>query len=531
MKKVSRILFDAHRVNALTLSLALLLTPAIHAASCPGQVQGVLHADGALPDIEDVIAAQSARRADNVFFQLEAEGIVGHADIRESGGSFFKYYMPVELREDLLRKLHASMSKSERAGYKTRLFFVRDKWRALKEKHKLDYLKLHEEAVTAERGPGAAWGGTNKKTFLLMKKTDRAPDFVADHPDFEIYAFRDNPKYARLPGGHFSLPEITTHRNRPAATIHDAISRAQSIAVDTGHSSIHVHVFMKIPRERLLAREEELKAMLSLANERTYLRACSRSLANFSNPVLQPWHAGREAALKKLLSGSPLRPDDPAVFELKFMTVGLRVWEHTPGHSVISFELRATANPFKTADGSNASVTVKELAAGEKQARDYSQTQRSLALLRTFAERLTDVRPLPPRAFTGARTIMPDIAKAETAFGGQIQDVMRLMDGATPAMAGKFINSAGAAHPGLLLPFMEIAAGNPSQATHNFIKSFKRTAQDIRAAAAKGPHVLTDRAQTLKYELELAYREWARYRAAEADQKLERAVRILAGGG
>ncbi|MBI2386590.1 MAG: hypothetical protein HYV14_11310 [Elusimicrobia bacterium] len=449
-----------------------------------------------------------------VFIQNEQEGSLIAQDYRDSSGTFFKYYRPVELRPALVAEVRAGLKGFAKAGYGLRRalspFSKGDGavWEALSKEAKLAYLDKYEKAVTAERGAQAAWKG---KTFLLMERAAGAPDFLAEHPDMEA----PPSGYEHIPGHRFLQPEIVSGKTTPAASVGEALGRTRLIIGDTGHAGTQYHVFVKAEPAALRAQLQGLQAALQAFNDALYARAVQDSFQNVVHASLQPWHAGRSRRVAGLLAaeGEAHQPsaDDPDSEKHAF--VGLRWWGMENGKAVVSLELRGASLPFK-----GRKSAARDMETAELPKRDYGEAERWLSLLSAYAESLA--KGTAPKA--ARRPLVLDAAAADALLAARA--AKRGMPPGSYLPAGELSRRfTGGVAPGLLAPFAASAPG--SAELDLFLDEWLAVSAKVRSLEASGG-TLADARRLLEYQLWSAYAGWGRSHEQVARARL---AAILAG--
>jgi hypothetical protein len=436
--------------------------------------------------------------AAGVFIQQEQEGSLIAQDSRDSSGTFFKYYRPVELRPALVAEVRAGLKGFAKAGYGLRRalspFSKGDDavWEALSKDAKLAYLDKYEKAVTAERGAAAAWKG---KTFLLMERSAGAPDFLAEHPDMEA----PPSGYEHVPGHRFLQPEIVSGKTTPAASVGEALGRTRRIIGDTGHAGTQYHVFVKAEPAALRDQLAGLQAALQAFNDALYARAVQDSFQNVVHASLQPWHAGRSRRVAELLAaeGEAHQPsaDDPDSEKHAF--VGLRWWGMENGKAVVSLELRGASLPFK---GRKSAARDMEMA--ELPKRDYGEAERWLSLLSSYAESLA--KGTAPKA--AGRPLVLDAAAADALLAARAAK-RGMPPGSYLPVAELSKRFTGGVAPGLLAPFASSAPG--SAELDRFMDEWLDVSAKVRSLEASG-RALADARRFLEYQLWSAYAGWGR---------------------
>ena len=490
------------------------------AASAAGTDDGAALFDGAKAAqvLADVARNASGRPlAAGVFIQQEQEGSLIASDPRDSSGSFFRYYRPVELRPALVAEVRAGLKGLAKAGYGLRRalspFSKGDGavWEALSRDAKLAYLDKYEKSVIAERGAGAAWRG---KTFLLMERAPGAPDFLARHPDMEA----PPPGYEHIPGHRFLQPEIVSGKTTPAASVGEALGRTKLIIGDTGHAGTQYHVFVKSEPAALRAQLAGLQGALQAFNDALFAQAVQESFQNVVHASLQPWHAGRSRRVADLLAaadpGAHAPPAEDPDSE-KHAFVGLRYWGTENGRLVVSLELRGASIPFKARKSA-----ARDMDVAETPRRDYGEAQRWLSLIASYAESLA--RGDAPRA--AGRPVVLDEAAADALLAARASE-RGMPKGSwfgTADMSKRFTGRERTA-PGLLAPFASSAPGSPE--LDRFMDEWLDVSAKVRSLEASGGR-LADVRRFLEYQLWSAYAGWGRAHEPAARARL---AAILAG--
>lgn len=378
--------------------------------------------DRALParPLSEVVDEASSRRlSGGVFIQQEHEGNLLAPDSRDSSGNVFRYYRPVEMRPELAARTQASLGAFSRAFTAVRRAFQLSgrgtpdaQWRAWPLAAKLDYLDRLEKAVTAERGPAAAWDG---KVSLILERRAGAPAFVTKNPHME-----PPPDGRRAAvGARFLQPEIVTAKDAPAASVAEALGRAREIIADTGHAGVQFHVFVKAPPQELLAQIDSLDGALQLVNDVLFAKAAAASDQNIAHPSLLPWHAGRSARVRRLLTDASPAPHVPAADDAdseKHAFVGFRYWGMEGGRAVVSLELRGASLPWKRAGSER---QIKGFEEPPKMERDYAEARAFLSYLSLYAQALAQGRaPAVP-----VLPVVLDEAAADAYLSGRAQAI------------------------------------------------------------------------------------------------------------
>jgi hypothetical protein len=475
----------------------------------------------AAASIPDIVAKTGARRLSaGVFIQQEQEGSLLASDPRDSSGNVFRYYRPVELREDLADQVHDDLSAFAKASVALkRAFRLHDRkseyaaWDAWPLRAKLSYLDKLEKAVVAEKGRDAAWKG---KVSLLLERKPGAPDFLTLNPHMEA----PPPAYKDSVGAAFLQPEVVSDKEHPASTVNEAIGRTKVIIGDTGHAGTQYHVFVKASPETLRAQLPRLQAALQLLNDALFARAAQESFQNVTHPSLMPWHRGRSERVAQLITKGDAAAHTPAADDAdseKHAFIGLRYWGMEGGKMVVSFELRGGGIPFKAKQ-----QAARDMGSAELPKRDYTEVQRWLTLLSLYAEQLAQGRaPALPRRDTAL-----DLAAAERVLSARAAQ-LGIPEGAYFGLAefSKRLTGRDEVPPGLIFPFSASAPGSPylRALTDAMLKESAR----LRAAeAARGEGA--DRA--MNYLIWSAYREWAADYEARQRGMLDALWRAVAPG-
>jgi len=450
--------------------------------------------------------------AEGVFIQQEQEGSLIASDSRDSSGSFFRYYRPVELRPALVAEVQATVKGFAKAGYGLRRAlspFSKGEgaaWDAWGRDAKLRYLEKLEAAVTAERGTGAAWRG---KTFLLMERAKSAPEYLAEHPDMEA----PPSGYAHVPGSRYLQPEIVSGRDTPASSVGEALARTRRVIADTGHAGTQYHVFVKAEPAVLRAQLPGLQAALQAFNDALYAAAVQDSFQNVTHASLQPWHAGRSKRVAELLASAPAEPHTPSAEDPdseKHAFVGLRYWGTEGGKLVVSLELRGASLPFKA----SRATAAKDMGVPEIPKRDYAEAERWLSLLSAYAEMVAR-GAAPARA---SRPVVLDASAADALLAARAAKRGMPKDSylGTAAISARFTGWEAVA-PGLLAPF--------SAPDDRFLDEWLEVSAKVKAIEASGG-TLADARRFLEYQLWSAYAGWGRAQEPRARARL---AAILAG--
>ncbi len=475
------------------------------AAAVPSEADaGAAMFDGASAAraLADVARSASGRPlASGVFIQQEQEGSLIASDSRDSSGSFFRYYRPVELRPALVAEVQSGLKGLAKAGYGLRRAlapFSRGadaSWNAWGRDAKILYLDKLEKAVVAESGPRSAWRG---KTFLLMERAPSAPDYLAEHPDMEA----PPAGYEGLPGSRFLQPEIVSGRDTPASSVGEALARTRRVIADTGHAGTQYHVFVKAEPEVLRSQLAGLQAALQAFNDALYAQAAQDSFQNVIHASLQPWHAGRSRRVAELLAAAEPEAHVPPAEDPdseKHAFVGLRYWGAENGKLVVSLELRGASLPFK-----GRRSAARDLEIAELPKRNYDEAQRWLSLLAAYAESLA--RGAAPR--TAGRPTVLDEKAADALLAARAAERGLPKDSYFGAAAlAKRFTGAERVSPGLLLPFA--ATAQNSAALDRFIDEWLDVSAKARSLEAAGGE-FADARRYLEYQLWNAYAAWGR---------------------
>ncbi len=431
--------------------------------------------------------------ADGVFIQQEHEGSLAAPAAIDARGDVFAYYQPVELRPALLEQARASLPAASRAVVAAKTLLSprtpRALWRALPLPGKLAYLEAFEKAVVSERGAGAAWDG---KESRVLERVAGAPDFIAANAHMEAPPDSLNDR----PGARFLQPEIVTHRDLPARSVEEAIARAQRVIQDTGHAGVQFHVFVKAPPQRLLAQSEAIEGALQKLNDSLFARAVQAAAANIAHPSLLPWHAGRSARVRELLTRANASAHQPSAEDPdseKHAFVGFRYWGLEEGQAVVSFELRGVSVPLTR----SARVIAVE-GAQDNPRRDYSEARRELYSLAAFA---SAVARGEASASPAPRVVLDERA-ADASLSAKAAGLGLPFDGL--AALSRRLSGAAKTPQGYLFPF---AADPGSPALEAFAEETVVLAARAKAAEEAGrPDALAH----LSYLFWAAYGRWAR---------------------
>ena len=470
--------------------------------------------------ISEIVRANAARPLrEGVFIQQEHEGSLLAPDPRDSSGNIFRYYRPVEMRPDLAAETEKGLGGFSRLVYSVRRAVqIKDRgtpeaaWRAWPQSAKLDYLDRLERAITAERGPSAAWDG---KVSLILERGPKAPAFVTKNPHMEA----PPAPYAGTTGARFLQPEIVTAKDKPAASVEEALGRARVVIADTGHAGVQFHVFVKAEPKVLLAQMDRLGAALQLVNDALFAKGAAESEKNLIHPSLMPWHAGRTARVRELLERAQAAPNVPEAEDPdseKHAYVGLRYWGMENGKAVISFELRGASLPFKRNSNSGA----REMDTPKLPERDYGQARSYLTFLSVYAEALArgEAPPLSAPAVVLSEN-------ATDAFLNARAKALGVPDGAFDGIGPmvRRLTRADKVAPGLLFPFAASPADSPELAAlaDRIVLLGARM-----KAAEEASHEGNPRHEG--YVFWTAYAEWASRYGAKQDARLAELVRAAA---
>ncbi len=486
----------------------------VAAAASPVVGDGAALFDGAKAAevLADVARGAASRPlASGVFIQQEQEGSLIAQDSRDSSGSVFRYYRPVELRPDLVAEVQNGVKGFAKAGYGIRRAlapFSRGAdavWDAWSRDAKLAYLEKYEKAVVAERGAAAAWKG---KTFLLLERSPKAPDFLAKNPDMEA----PPAGYEHVPGHRFLQPEIVSGKDTPASSVGEALARTKLVISQTGHAGTQYHVFIKAEPAALEAQVAGLQAALQAFNDGLYAAAVQDSFQNVVHASLQPWHEGRSRRVASLIAAAARDPHLPAAEDAdseKHAYVGFRYWGMENGKMVVSLELRGGSIPFKARR-----PVARDMESPEIPKRDYDGIQRWLALLSSYAESVA--KGTAPR--TPVRPFKLDAAAADALLAARAETLGLSRDGylGVAELSERFTGQKGAA-PGLLAPF---ASSQPGSAELNrFMDEWLKVSASVRSLEASGGR-LADARRFLEYQLWNAYAAWGRSHEPKARAQL-----------
>jgi len=462
-----------------------------------------------------------------VFIQQEHEGSLISPDSRDSSGNVFKYYRPIELRPDLVSQTESTI-RAEKGfwGFLDKSFYyarraveIRDRgtpeaaWRAWSTWAKADYLGRLEAAVTAERGPQAAWNG---KVSLIMEKTHNAPDFVARNPHMEA----PPAAYRNTSGAKFLQPEIVSAKDNPARSINEALGRASGVIADTGHAGVQFHVFVKADQRVLLAQADRLSGALQLVNDVMFAKSIPEARSNLALPFLMPWHRGRSDRVRALLESGAAAAHDPEAEDLdseKYAFVGLRYWGQEDGKTVISFELRGATPQFKPAANGGA----RELSTPELPKRDFAPSRSYLTFLSLYAEALArgEAPPVP------ASSVAMDAAAAETYLKSAAKE-MGVPDGGFDGLdaLSRRVTRLPRASQGQMFPFA--ASAPDSRELRLLAKKLVEIGASAKAMEiSKGANADYSHLSYLLWE---AYADWAKSYGARQNARLAALTRLLA---
>lgn len=470
--------------------------------------------------IAELVRAHAGRALrEGVFIQQEHEGSLIAPDSRDSSGNVFRYYKPVEMRAGLAAETESGLKGFSRLAYSVRRAVqIRGRgtpeaaWRAWPLAAKLDYLDRLERAITAERGPRAAWDG---KVSLIMERGPEAPDFVTKNPHMEA----PPASYRGAVGARYLQPEIVSAKDAPAASVDQALGRARMVIAETGHAGVQFHVFVKAAPGVLLAQMDRLDGALQLVNDALFAKAVEGSEQNITHGSLMPWHRGRSGRVRELLEKADAAPHVPAAEDPdseKHAFVGLRYWGMEGGKAVISFELRGASLPWKRA----AKSAARELDSPARPERDYDSARSYLTFLSVYAEALA--RGEAPRAAA------PSVALDEAAADSYLRERAKALgapDSAFDGLAalGRRLTGAARAPQGYVFPF----AASPSDSPE-----LRALADQVVVIAARAKAVEEagrgDDVRHEKYLLWSAYAEWAARYGSRQDARLADLVRAAA---
>ena len=470
--------------------------------------------------IAELVRAHAGRALrEGVFIQQEHEGSLIAPDSRDSSGNVFRYYKPVEIRSGLAAETESGLRGLSRLIYSVRRAVqLRGRgtpeaaWRAWPLAAKLDYLDRLERAITAERGPRAAWDG---KVSLILERAPGAPEFVTKNPHMEA----PPASYRGAAGARYLQPEIVSAKDAPAASVDQALGRARRVIADTGHAGVQFHVFVKAAPGVLLAQMDRLDGALQLVNDALFAKSVVGSEQNISHGSLMPWHRGRTERVRALLETADAAPHAPAAEDPdseKHAFVGLRYWGMEDGKAVISFELRGASLPWKRAAKSGA----RELDSPARPERDYDSARSYLTFLSVYAEALA--RGEAPRV--AAPSVALDEAAADS-YLRQRAKALGMPDSAFDGLAalGRRLTGAARAPQGYLFPFAASTADSAE---------LRALADQVVVIAARVKAVEEagrgDDVRHEKYLFWSAYAEWAARYGARQDARLADLVRAAA---
>ncbi|MBI5238967.1 MAG: hypothetical protein HY926_00700 [Elusimicrobia bacterium] len=499
----------------------------------------VLAEPGEKVPIAQLVKAAADRRFGGVSIHQEQEGNLSARDPRDSSGSVFDYYRPVEMRPALVAEVRAGMHWTEKVGYQfhrlTRFYRAKspfNDWDDFPLESKLKYVSLLDAAETRERGRDSVWDGP---LFKLLERSPRAPPYVSRHPHLEEpRLFRGQNPFAR-----YMEPEIVTDREHPAATAREAIGRTKAIIADTGHAGTHYHVFLRVEPEVLRQQLPALQSMLQLLNNVLFAQAAAKSYDNLFHPFLLPWHEGRSGRVARLVSEAspePSRPDHRDPDNEKFAFVAFRYWGLEDGRLVVSFELRGANIPWKhhrRAGGGQFDTDVP------KPERDYSEVERYLTFLVLYADRLA--RGTAPAL--SEPSLRLDLAAADQALaerarkkGLQPEDYLDLTafskmlfaDSANQPQVRE--DRARMVHPSLLLPFAAADAFGPATRAHleRLADTYLEQSARLKAFSRDGRPVDDALLRNVKYLFWEDYGAWARSLLGKDEARFEELFRSLA---
>ncbi|MFI5361535.1 MAG: hypothetical protein ACHQ49_06155 [Elusimicrobiota bacterium] len=481
-------------------------------------------ADAPSRPLAEIVRENSGRALHGVFIQQEHEGNLLSPDSRDSSGNVFRYYRPAEMRPELTAQVDATIHGFSKFVYSVRRalqFSGRSgpdiAWRAWPLSARLEYLDRLEAAVTAERGPQAAWAG---KVSLILERKEGAPDFVTKNPHME-----SPPGAPRgVVGARYLLPEIVSAKDRPAGSVAEALGRAERIIADTAHAGVQFHVFVKEDPRALLAQMNSLDGALQLVNDVMFAKAAAASDRNITLPALRPWHRGSSERVRELLTKAEAGPHAPKGEDLdseKHSFVGFRYWGMENGKAVVSLELRGTSLPWKK----SSNPMVAGLESPERPERDYSEARAQLTFLALYAEALA--RGDAPRV--PIKSVVIDEAAAEAALQAAARELgmpSSAYDG-LGALARRLSGAASAPKAyemqGYLFPFAASASDEPE------LRAFAKEAV-ILAARAKALEEAgrADEMRHVRYLFWAAYKNWADNFGARQDARLAGLVRAVA---
>lgn len=498
------------------------MQPATLAAAGPAvgaAPEADVSAGRALFDRARFIDDHAPRPLRGAFIQQEQEGSLLAPDRRDSSGDVFRYYAPTELRPGLLAQAQSGLGRFDQAVYAARRFFqfrrggAAGAWRALPLSGKLAYLDALEAAVSAERGPRAAWDG---KVSLILRKTAAAPDFVSEHPHMEP----PPESYRGAVGARFLQPEIVSDQARPAASVEQALARTRGVVAETGHAGTQYHVFIKAEPRVLLAQMDRLDGALQVFNDVLFARAAAESERNLAHASLRPWHHGRSQRVRRLLEQAGPDAHVPAAEDPdseKHAFVGLRYWGMENGNAVVSFELRGASLPWKRP----ASRMVQGgLESPSLPKRDYSGARELLTFAALYAQAL-------------ARGQAPAVAQAPVVLDeAAAQRVLTARARALGVPVGAFDGLSAFARrmgvgeeapQGWLFAFAASPADSPE--LNVLADELVVLAADAKAAQDAGRE---DNIAHLRYRVWSAYADWARGYERVQDARLLSLVRAAA---
>ncbi|MBI4348110.1 MAG: hypothetical protein HY553_14730 [Elusimicrobia bacterium] len=475
--------------------LAAAIAAAAPSAEPQDGAESAAYSAGKLFELAAARSAGDVLRSEfpGVVFQNEQEGSLRAADPRDSSGNVFRYYRPSELRPELLARAAAELSGVDRlihsavtwGGRRTRGKPLKA-WEALPLRGKLRYLALLDDAVDRERGADAAWRG---KSFLLLERSPGAPEFVADHPDME-----SPPAGWTVEGGaRFLQPEIVSHRDRPARTAAEALSRTRLVIAETGHAGTQYHAFFTLDTERLERILPRLMAAVQALNDDLYLEAARESPDNLFHGSLKPWHAGRSNRVAALIAARSPAPHQPSAGDFdseKHAFLGVRYWGTVDGRTTVSLELRGASLPWTRESSQGLRFEGGNVGSAH---RDYSGLERRLAQVALLADRarngeLPEARGDPP--ILDADAAVRTLSELSVARGGP-QVTSRDLEQLSAALG-----AGPGVHPSLLFP---LARGGA-----------RAYAEELwRQALARRAHGGEFNARFARYSLWTAFASWA----------------------
>jgi hypothetical protein len=493
--------------------------PTAEGADAPDAGRALFDRSADARPLSEIVKENSSRPLRGVFIQQEHEGSLLAPDARDSSGNVFKYYRPVEMRPNLAAEVDGGLTGYSKLAYSVRKAFQfrgrgtpEAAWRAWPPTAKVQYLAKLEDALTAERGPQAAWDG---KVSLILERLADAPDFLTKNPHME-----PPPDGLRgYAGARYLQPEIVTSKDHPASSVSEALGRAKMIIADTGHAGVQFHVFMKAAPKDLLAQMDSLDGALQLVNDVLFAEAAAGSDLNITHASLRPWHSGRSRRVRELLEAQAEAPHVPAAEDddsEKHAFVGFRYWGMENGKAVVSLELRGASLPWKR---EGASRMVQGVDNPSLPKRDYAAARAYLTFLALYAESVA--RGEAPRV--PVKPVVIDEAAADAAMRARAAE-LGVPDSAFDGLGAlaRRLTGAGKAPDGYLFPFAASAADAPE--LRAFEAEAVLLAARMKVAEESGQEDQRAHARFLFWS---AYKEWAQRFAARQNARLADLVRAV----